>query len=222
MSRLNHITLGLVLASLATTDAAAQWNVSRYGTARKHVYTTFGLDPAIITSAGLSSVGTLVQHDFQLTAEAGIVTAHADAGDFRTRLGLQTSLARWRSLQLTGSAMAVVRGTDNSVYRGINFGADVSGTLGVYRPRWFAAGEVGKDKAIITHVKHTDWYRQNFYADAKDGWYLDAGGTLRHGIAAGLTVGRVELMTRMGWLKTEDYNRVMTPGYASIGVGFGY
>ena len=31
--------------------------------------------------------------------------------------------------------------------------------------------------AVITHIKHSDWYRDNYYADAKDGWYLNAGGT---------------------------------------------
>jgi len=31
--------------------------------------------------------------------------------------------------------------------------------------------------AIITHLTHSDWYRENIYRDAKDGWYLDADGT---------------------------------------------
>lgn len=221
MNRLESITLGIMLAALVTSDAAAQWNVSRFSTARKQVYATFGLDPALVTSLGFGAVGTLMDHDFRLSLEMGVVSAKMDAKDNRTRLGIQTSLLKWRSMNLTGSATAVVRGTENTIYRGINFGADVSGSLGVYRPRWFVAGEGGLDKAIITHVKMTDWYRTNWYADAKDGWYLDAGGTYHYGLAGGVTVRRAEAMVRLGFLKTERYNQMQPPVYASVGIGFG-
>ena len=188
MKRIRSMTLGLLLASLVTGDAAAQWNVGRFGTARKQVYSTFGLDPAFVTSLGMASVGTLMEHDFQLLGEMGVATARFDARDFRARLGVRSSLVRWRSVRLTGSALAIARGTENSVYQGINFGADFSATLGVYRQRWFAAAEGGKDKAVITHVTHSDWYRQNIYPDAKDGWYLDAGGTYHYGVIGGVSV----------------------------------
>jgi hypothetical protein len=161
-------------------------------------------------------------HDFQLTGDAGVVTARMDARDFRARLGTQTSLAHWRSLHLTGSATAIARGTDNAVYRGFSWGADLTGALGVYRRRWFAAGELGKDKAIITHVTHTDWYRTHFYPDAKDGWYLDAGGTVRYGLAGGVALGRAEVAGRVGWHRTEKRNALASPVYASAGVGFGF
>ena len=135
---------------------------------------------------------------------------------------VRTSLLEWRSMNLTGSATAIVRGTDNSIYRGVNFGADVSGSLGVYRPRWFVAGDGGIDKSIITHVKMSDWYRTQFYADAKDGWYLDAGGTYHYGLSGGATIHGAELMMRLGMLKTERYNQVMPPLYLSVGVGHGF
>ena len=222
MPRTSNIIVGALLAALVTSDASAQWNVARFGTARKTAYVTFGLDPAFVSSAGLAGVGTIADHDVQLSADVGIVTAKVDVRDFRSRLGLKTSLLSWRSVQLTGSATAIARGTDNAVYRGINFGADLTAALGVYRPGWFAAVDFGKDKAIITHVTHTEWYRSTYYADAKNGWYLDAGGTLRSGIAGGMTVGMAELMLRAGVQRTEDYRSLMPPMYASVGVGFGY
>ena len=129
---------------------------------------------------------------------------------------------RWGSLHVTGSAMAITRGTENTVYRGYNFGADVTGTLGVYRNRWYAAAEFGKDKAVITYIEHTDWYRTHFYPDADDGWYLDAGGTFHYGLTTGLTVGRAQLFGRFGFLRTEDFNDVTPPMYASMGIGIGF
>ena len=221
MIRIRSITLGAVLATLVTGEAAAQWNVARFSTARKNVYTTFGLDPALVTTVGIANVGTLIGRDVQLSGDVGMVTASADTRDFRARLGMKTSLVRWRSVSLVGSATAITRGTDNSIYRGYNFGADFTAALGVYRPRWFAAADFGKDKAVITKVTFSDWYRANGYAGAKDGWYLDAGGTLHHGIAAGVAVRRAEIVTRLGWLRSEDFNSLMPPVYATVGLGFG-
>jgi hypothetical protein len=211
-----------LLSAIVARDAAAQWNVARFGADRNRAYTTFGLDPAFVSTVGYARVVPIGGHAFQLTGDVGVVTARVDARDFRARIGTQTSLARWRSVHATGSATFITRGTDNAIYRGLNFGADLTGTVGVYRHRWFAAGEVGKDKAIITHITHSDWYREHYYPDAKDGWYLDAGGTSRLGVAGGYTIGRTELTSRVGWQRTEGHNPTTSPLYASVGMGFGF
>jgi hypothetical protein len=212
----------IALSALVAGDALAQWNVARFETDRNRVYTTFGLDPAFINAVGYGRVISVFDHDFQLTGDAGLVTASMDKNDFRARLSTQTSLLRWGSVNLAGSATFITRGTENSIYRGFNFGADLTGALGYYRPRWFAAGEFGLDKAIITHVTLSDWYRTNFYPDAKNGWYLDAGGTYHMGVAAGVTVRRTELVGRFGWLRTEDFNQMLPPLYGTIGLGLSY
>jgi len=222
MRHISSITLGVVLSALAARDAAAQWNVARFGSERNRVYTTFGLDPALVTSVGYGRVVPLFNHDFQLTGDAGVVTARLDTRDFRARLGTQTSVVRWRSLHLAGSATFIARGTENSIYRAFNFGADLTGTAGLYRQRWFMAGEFGKDKAIITHLTNSEWYRTHFYPDAKDGWYLDAGGTYHYGVVSGIALGNAELVGRAGWLRTERFNDMMPPLYASVGLGFGF
>ncbi len=128
-------------------------------------------------------------------------------------------MVRWQSVQLSGAAAFVTRGTQNVVYRGLDFGADLTGTLGVYRRGWFAAGQFGKDKDIVTHITNTKWYRDNVYQDAKDGWYLDAGGTFHYGMIAGVNVGRTELVGRAGLRRTEDWNQVTPPFYGSLGIG---
>jgi len=222
MNRVTSITLGIVLLALVSHGAGAQWNVARFGTAPNRVYSTFGLDPAFVASLGYGRVIPLFGHDFQLAADGGLAAAHVDTRDFRARVGVQTSLVQWRSVHVTGSATFITRGTENAIYRGLNFGSDFTGTLGVYRHRWFAAGEFGFDKAIITHVTHSDWYRTYYYPDAKDGWYLTGGGTFHYGLTGGLALGKAELVGRCGWRTTEDFNDLMPPMYASVGLGFGF
>lgn len=221
MSRISSITVGVLLTALVAGNVAAQWNVARFETERNRVYTTFGVDPAFVSSLGYGRVVHVKGHDFQLTGDAGVATANMDKRDFRARVGTQTSLARWRSVHLTGSTTFITRGTANMIYRGINFGADMAGAVGVYRQGWFGAGEFGFDKAIVTHVSHTDWYRKYVYADAKNGWYLDTGGTYHYGVTGGFALGRTEVAGRFGWRRTERFNAVMMPMYASVGVGLG-
>lgn len=222
MSRLSIVTLCILLSAFEVRDAAAQWNVARFETGPNRVYTTFGLDPAFVTTLGYGRVIPLLDRDFQFYGDIGVVVARLDLRDFRVRLGTQTSLVRWRSLGFTGRATFITRGTENSIYRGFNFGADFTGTLGVYRRGWFAGGEFGFDKAIITHVTHSDWYRTYFYSDAKDGWYLDAGGTYHFGLVGGVAVGWAELVGRFGFRRTEDFNALIPPLYVSLGLGYAF
>lgn len=223
MNRTSSILVGALLASaLVAREAAAQWNVADFARDRNRVYVTFGLDPAFAVTVGYGRVVSLGGHDVQFTGDVGVVTARLDLGDFRVRLGTQTSLVRMGSLRLTGSATFIARGTDNSIYRAFDFGSDFTGTLGVYRRGWFAAGEVGFDKAIVTHITNSDWYRTHFYPGAKDGWYMASAGTLHAGLTSGLKLGRTELVGRAGVLRTERGNTLMPPMYASLGMGIGF
>jgi hypothetical protein len=214
---------GLLIVALGARDATAQWNVARLATRPNRVYTSMGIDPAIVTTVGFSRVVPIYGQRFQIAADIGIAGAQLDdPRDYRARLSVMTSILHWRSLHFAGSATFITRGTENSIYRGFNFGADFTGTAGVYRPGWFIAGEFGFDKAVITHVKHSDWYRTYFYADAKDGWYLTGGGTFHYGVNAGVAFGPFEVGGRFGWLRTEDLNELTPSLFGSLGVGIGF
>lgn len=216
------IVLSLSVTLVAAPAASAQWNVARFDTAPNRLYTTFGLDPAFIPSVGYGRVIQLFGHPVQFAGDVGIVAAKMDTRDFRATARAFTSILNWRSLHLTGSTSFVTRGTNNSIYRGFNFGADLTSTIGIYRALWFVAGEFGFDKAIITHVTHSKWYRTYFYSDAHDGWYLNAGGTFHYGLAGGIAFGRTELLLRYGALCTEDFGHLTPPMYASLGVGVSF
>ena len=222
MTGVRTLAIGFALVALFAGDAAAQWNAARLDGPSNRVYASFGLDPAFLPTVGYARALRLFGHRFQLAGDVGVVAADFDTRDFRARLDVFTSLLRWRSLRLTGSAAFITRGTENTIYRGLNFGSDLTGALGVYRPGWFVAGEFGFDKAIITHVTHSEWYRTYFYPGAKDGWYLTGGGTFHYGGTAGVAFGPTEVMARYGWRRTEHFGELTPPMYASLGFGFGF
>jgi hypothetical protein len=222
MSRRILFLAALLLSVALVPGASAQWNVARFDSGKNRLYTTFGLDPALVTTAGYGRVVSMFGHPVQLTGDLGLAAARLDTRDFRARLGIQTSILRAGSIHLTGSATFITRGTENSIYRALNFGSDFTGTLGMYRHKWYAAGEFGFDKAIITHLTHSDWYRKYYYPDAKDGWYLTGGGVFHYGVGAGVALGPIEIGGRFGWRRTENFKEVATPLYGSLGVGLGF
>ena len=217
-----QLVLALCLATGFTGAAEAQWNVARFGERSNWMYASYGLDPAFVATAGYGRSVRFFGHPVQFTADAGAVTAKLDLSDVRARLQARMSLLHWKALRLAGSAAFVTRGTVNSVYEGLTFGSDFTGTAGVYLRHWYLAGEFGFDKDVITHVRNSDWYRTNFYPGAQDGWYLNAGGTFHYGLTAGVSLGPAELMLRAGALRTEKFEPVIPPMFASAGLGVAF
>ena len=80
-----------------------------------------------------------------------------------------------------------VAATENSIYRGTALRTDLVLLAGHYGRRWFAVAEAGYGRAWLTYIENSDWYRTNFYADARDGWYGGTGGRLHAGAKGGVT-----------------------------------
>ena len=209
----------ILLAGAIPAVAHGQWNLARLTPGESRMHLTTGVDPAIIPSIGYNRVASLFGRTAQVGVEAGVVAGEADVRDFRARLSGQVQLVRYRGLRLAASAAAITRGTDNDLFRAVNFGADLGATGGFYRRGLFLAAEIGFDKAIITHFAHSQQYRDENYAEAKDGWYLDNGGTWRFGVVSGVAIGRTELMLRAGVPRTQGGESLPLPAYLSLGVG---
>jgi hypothetical protein len=211
----------MVVLAAGQRDLAAQWNLARRQPGDAQLHVTTALDPAVITSIGYGRVTTLFGATMRLGVEAGVVAGDADLRDYRVRLGVDVQLLQRGALRAGANVAFMTRGTSNRVFRAVNFGSDMGVTAGVYRPGWFVAGEVGFDKAIITHLTHTQASRDRYYPDAKDGWYLNNGGTARLGIMTGRSLGGAELVLRAGILRTQGGDALPVPGYLTLGVGFG-
>ncbi len=220
MKPASYMKAALILLSVASC-ACAQWNVARFDSTKVWTYATFGLDPAFVGTAGVSGVipGRV---KLQIGAEFGTVVAAFDVRDWRARGTARTTVVHRGAFRITGEGAFIARGTSNSIYSALNLGASTTLTAGAYRRRWFLAAETGFDKAVATRITNSDWYRDYYYADAKNGWYLTPGGTLHAGLTGGASLGNVELMARAGTLRTERFNALIPPMYASVGMGIGW
>ena len=138
--------------------------------------------------------------------------------DFKTEIGLQIRWVKLGNFQFSTKVNGVFRRYENDFARLLNFGSDLAGILGYYRPKLFIAGEVGFDKAIVTHFKHSPEYRE-LYPDVADGWFQPyTGGNFYYGLQTGLSVWKADINLRLGKILTQDFKTTpLIPYYAQLG-----
>jgi hypothetical protein len=138
--------------------------------------------------------------------------------DFKTKVGGQIRWVEYNHFQFSTKIHGVFRRYENDYARLLNFGSDFSGIVGYYRSRWFVAGEFGFDKAIVTHFKHSDSYRDQ-YAGAVNGWYQPAtGGNFYWGLQGGISFKKNDVYVRAGKTISQDLKtKPMIPFYLEVG-----
>ena len=141
--------------------------------------------------------------------------------DIKTKLGVQIDLIEITNFHFTAKLHGVIRRYENEKVRLVNFGSDLAGVVGYYRAKWFVAGELGFDKAIITHFKHSDYYQEQ-YPGVQNGWFgPSTGGNFYYGLQAGLSFGKQDLFVRAGKILTQDFKTPPSyPFYGQLGLNF--
>lgn len=139
--------------------------------------------------------------------------------DFKTKIGGQTRWLKTGDFYFSAKLQGIFRRFENSYARLLNFGSDMSATAGYYKHRWFVSGELGFDKAIVTHFKHFDSYKANF-PGVKDGWYdPSTGGNLYYGLQTGYSFKKKDVYLKAGKLTEQDFrSSPMLPFYAELGI----
>ena len=138
--------------------------------------------------------------------------------DFKTKIGGEIRLIKYQSFQFSARLHGVYRSYENDFTRLQNFGSDFSGIAGIYRPKWFISGQVGFDKAIVTHFEHANAYKDQ-YPGVVDGWYEPAtGGNFYYGLQAGISFRKHDIYLRAGKMLTQDFKtKPLIPFYGQLG-----
>ncbi|SJZ84711.1 hypothetical protein SAMN04488128_1011834 [Chitinophaga eiseniae] len=172
---------------------------------------------------GLGYAYQLADSEFPVIANAAYSFPSGNnlLDDFKAKLGTQVRLLQMNDFHFAVKAHGIFRGYENELVRLLNWGMDLSGTIGYYRPSWFVAGEAGFDKAISTRFKHTDTYKKQ-YPDVKDGWYAPAtGGNFNYGLQGGVSFGRHDITLSGGGLLQEDFKKKpLLPFYLLLGYNY--
>jgi hypothetical protein len=156
-----------------------------------------------------------------LTAEYSQPSGNKLIDDFKTKLGVQLDVYNIGPLHLVAKAFGIFRRYENDYVSILNFGSDLSATVGYFKPRWFGAADVGFDKAIATHFKHSALFREHF-SNVKNGWYEPAtGGNFYYGLNAGLSIKQSDIYLKVGKVISQDFKtKLMLPFYVQLGFSY--
>lgn len=58
---------------------------------------------------------------------------------------------------------AIYRRYETPLVRLQNIGSEMKGVFGYYKQKWFVAAEIGFDKAVVTHFKHSQFSRKTSF-----------------------------------------------------------
>lgn len=139
--------------------------------------------------------------------------------DFKTKIGVQVRVLKIDNFCVSAKINGVFRKLDDPLVKIVNFGSDFSTTVGYYKSRWYVAGEAGFDKAIATHFKHSDLFKE-YFAGVKNGWYQPAtGGHFYFGLQTGVSFKNIDITIKGGRIITQDFKtKPLIPFYAQLGV----
>lgn len=142
--------------------------------------------------------------------------------DFKTKIGAQVLLLDKQNIKGSVVLNGIYRRYENPLVRLQNFGSELKGVFGYYKSGWFVAGEMGFDKAIVTHFQHSEIYKDNIYPDVEDGWYEPStGGNFNYGLLGGYSFRYSDITLNLGMLKTQDFKtNPLIPFYINLGYNY--
>src|SRR5215207_338518 len=197
MKQINQLILTAVLSCLFTNSFSQTINWNNLQPAQKHIVNlNVGFDDAAVVGIGygykLSTKMPLV-----LDLEYSRPFGEKALDDWKTKIGAQWNLVRANHFFAAVKAHGVIRRFENDLARMVNFGSEFSATAGLYKSGWFAATELRFDKAIITHLRHTDRMK-GYNPGLQTGWYLPTGGNFFYGLQGGFSFKQNDVYGKAG------------------------
>lgn len=218
MHKYQNSFLFLALLALSNTCFAQTVNWQRVSPENQHlIYAGTGLNFGMGISVGYA-YRLKTAHSILLNAEFSSPFGGKIFDDFKTKLSVQTPVWQAGNFAAAIKVSGLFRRFESDFVQMDNFGSETGAVFGFYKRKWFVAGEVAFDKAITTHLKHSDIMHES-KPGIRDGWYVPTGGNFLYGIQAGISFGKTDLHVSVGKSVTQDFKTTPTlPFYAQIGV----
>lgn len=216
----NIITITTIIMAMALSSQAQNINWRTVDSLDKNIVSLgLGYDYGVTTQLGYyrsikAFKPILLGGDFSFPSGKNLMDDH------KVRIGGQIEIFDYKGFSVSGKIFGNFRRHESELVRMASFGSELSLVSGYYKPTWHIGVEVGFDKAIATHLKHSDIVRETFYADIQDGWYVATAGNWFYGFQASKTIGKsMGITARFGLTNAEGKDKdAMLPYYAQLGL----
>jgi hypothetical protein len=219
---MNQLKMSIALVCAMCLSGTVFSQVANWGSLNKNqrhiVHLYAGLDYSLVFGGGYgyqfkSRIPIVIGAEYSFPSGDNVFD------DFKTKIGGQMRLFQIGNIQVSTKMYGIFRRFENEFAALKNFGCDLSGTVGYYRSKWHFAGEIGFDKAIVTHFDHSKAYKE-IYPLVQDGWYEPAtGGNYYYGVQTGFSFKKTDVYVKAGKTITQDFKTTaLFPFYAQLGI----
>lgn len=212
----NTIFAIVAMLGIATSACAQTINWQAYKPEQKHsLYFQTGWDYSVNFGAGYAFKFD-TKWPILANIEYSFPAGERLFDDFKVRIGGQVEVIRKGGFSATAKIYSPIRRYENSMATFFSFGGEVSGVVGFYRQKWFVAGELGFDKAIATHIKHSE-RALDYYSGLQNGWYVPTGGNWFYGLQTGFSFHANDISLKAGKLVSQGFkNAPFIPYFAQL------
>ncbi|MBV9987600.1 MAG: hypothetical protein JO301_07970 [Chitinophagaceae bacterium] len=217
MKMIKTIACFTVLAFFSSAINAQAYNWESLKENQNLINVQAGFDYGVVAGVGYgyrikSKIPMVLHGDYSFPAGKNLLD------DFKTRVGATARLYDAGGLQVSADITGVFRRNENDMVRMVNFGSEMKAVAGYYRSGWLVAAEIGFDKAIVTHLKHSAVYKTS-YPGVTDGWYIPTGGNFLYGVQGGFSFRKTDLYLKAGKTVMQDFKTTpLLPYYFEFGI----
>lgn len=147
-------------------------------------------------------------------------TALAGTSNLRTQIGLQTWKGSFNTVNLRTLLALVYTHSENKAGNYDALGLNVQVNAGLHGRRVGLGADFQYNPFFSTHIRHTDFYRQYYYADVKDGWYSFTTHTFRLGGYLLVLLDKsksIEMTLRGGYQTSGQLDQLIPPFFSVVG-----
>ena len=211
--------LAALLTVIAAPASADELNFYTASPERPNIISArTGMAGAIVGELSYRRILGLTDRLAVLGLDLSAPMAELDTGDYSVRATLALPLIERKHWKLIAALGPTLRSAENALNRSYALGADARATFGYYGPRWFVASELGTELVGGAYIQNSARYRKYVYADVKDGWYRDTGGSFYVGIHGGISLSGIDVVLRLAHLRAWTLQPKNVPVLATIGV----
>jgi hypothetical protein len=157
-----------------------------YAADKQYFQVQGGLDISFIAGIGYGRKFTVLGAPAMASVALEVPTGNHVLDDYSIKTGIQNLWWQNNHWGFSTALHPLLRRYHNNFVTLQNIGLEAGLVFGHYRKAWFIAVEAHHDWALMTHFKHSVFYKNNF-PEVQDGW------------ASGLTGGSIRLGGQVGF-----------------------
>lgn len=231
MNSINRITkyFSIIIfgfAALTFAGENTQDDVAPSNNFANIVYSDFGINHSMLT-LGLGYGRYLpidaIDRHLLVFVDYALPIASFDIRNFRVQSGARINAIQMSSFQVPVWLSLNASGAHNKIFRATGLGSELGIAPGYYGRTFVLASELYWNQTWAAYIKHTQTYRDQFYENAKDGWYSMAATSFRAGLNVAWHVHkRFTVGLKGGYQHMGQYNKLIPPIFFTLNTQFNF